>query len=744
MIDKLLEPISKDIEQELQSRLLQFGSQTDNPYYRYLKLIVDHLQGTQAQLEVGFSIILNWGVFGNLSQETKAIEGLDKVPKTNLEESKELLQDLLNYTITNNFFDFLLELMLCQHDLLPENDFCLRLPTQNAIGCCLGAMAEAKHPLMRSRLSQSLGRLIQQPLGVHGLIHSLLSKDDTQTLEKLHQIGRICSVPPKDVAPKVYFANILTQMGHLFHSKDKLDILAVSHVFSVFSNHQPKRIHFFLSKSLANLVSIQECLFENKERDFEEQSISHSLDLLENILLGCSGNANLFDFLKPYFTPLYLVWQTAAHDEAYFKDRLFEVIKCMLQLSTEEETVACIAEMVSKASQLSQVKMVFKVSGDLSITKSDESHFKPMILCHFVEKLSQDICGGIFVKLLQEYTIYSQEDEHLAAHYGTLVLVFLESFGDAVLKNTLQILQFVKLQLLGKDPEVLMLGMSLLNTLLDGEPLPEEPLSEIKIILQNLDYLGDPQLSDLIRTIKVKLVQLNVPKSESQSASLKRFTEALNDLKDELLPVRAHGLTALKNMLLEKDPVAEENVDGIISIFLELIGDEDSFIYLNAVKGLNALGEAYPQHILAKMASRYKDETNDLDYRLRLGEAFLQIIQRAGPTLSVHASIVAENIFLVLLSKQTEIQSSALSLLSALAQENLHLFVPFMYQILDYIHSCLQLEKRPEIKRGISIDNRMSCRALPYFQQHSCQYQATCSKRCAQVSQNHCHLYLQN
>jgi len=49
----------------------------------------------------------------------------------------------------------------------------------------------------------------------------------------------------------------------------------------------------------------------------------------------------------------------------------------------------------------------------------------------------------------------------------------------------------------------------------------------------------------------------------------------MKDMADELLPVRAHGMTQLRNMILKRDEVANENLDDIIKIFLNQIEDQD-------------------------------------------------------------------------------------------------------------------------------------------------------------------------
>jgi len=63
--------------------------------------------------------------------------------------------------------------------------------------------------------------------------------------------------------------------------------------------------------------------------------------------------------------------------------------------------------------------------------------------------------------------------------------------------------------------------------------------------------------------------------TKQRKDSEEQFKEAMKDMADELLPVRAHGMTELRHMILKRDEVANENLDDIIKIFLNQIEDQD-------------------------------------------------------------------------------------------------------------------------------------------------------------------------
>eukprot|EP00833_Pecoramyces_ruminatium_P006170 jgi/Orpsp1_1/1180202/evm.model.c7180000072496.3 len=178
----------------------------------------------------------------------------------------------------------------------------------------------------------------------------------------------------------------------------------------------------------------------------------------------------------------------------------------------------------------------------------------------------------------------------------------------------------------------------------------------------------------------------------------------MKDMADELLPVRAHGMTQLRNMILKRDEVANENLDDIIKIFLNQIEDQDSFIYLNAVKGLSALTDTHPFKVIPEILKIYKcstkDNQNQMDYRLRLGEALLQTIQRAGDTFGKYVDIIVPDIFIVLHDEAPEMRSSALSLLSMICETCPLSLTRYFTRITEYVLDLLALDKVTTSRRG--------------------------------------------
>jgi hypothetical protein len=88
-------------------------------------------------------------------------------------------------------------------------------------------------------------------------------------------------------------------------------------------------------------------------------------------------------------------------------------------------------------------------------------------------------------------------------------------------------------------------------------------------------------------------------------------------------------------------------VPAILSIFLQSIQDDDSYLFLNAVQGLAAMLDTFGKGVLRSLMGEYAGgldglgSTNltqrDVDTRVRVGEALGIVIRQHGDTLSIYS-----------------------------------------------------------------------------------------------------------
>lgn len=131
------------------------------------------------------------------------------------------------------------------------------------------------------------------------------------------------------------------------------------------------------------------------------------------------------------------------------------------------------------------------------------------------------------------------------------------------------------------------------------------------------------------------------------------YQKALTLLQDPILPVRAHGLLLLRQIVTpqalsstNRAPVEAALVPSIISIFLQSIQEDDSYIFLNAVQGLAATVDSFGRETLLGLMNIYSHNLEglgasnltrqDVEKRIRIGEAFSQVIRRCGDALGLY------------------------------------------------------------------------------------------------------------
>lgn len=197
-----------------------------------------------------------------------------------------------------------------------------------------------------------------------------------------------------------------------------------------------------------------------------------------------------------------------------------------------------------------------------------------------------------------------------------------------------------------------LLGLTLLHLKL----LSDHPLIEIRRVAHDLQTLIPTRLSDS------SSATADAPKKSEMEIEMEKYASALAALQDSLLPVRAHGLHILREMILAKSVVltkssggdgAERELDHALDIFVQHVQEPDSFIYLNAVKGLAALTDAHGPEILTKLMKIYSNENGkqQLDTRLRIGEALVQTVQRCGEALGGYVDALLPGLYKVMNTK---------------------------------------------------------------------------------------------
>ena len=156
----------------------------------------------------------------------------------------------------------------------------------------------------------------------------------------------------------------------------------------------------------------------------------------------------------------------------------------------------------------------------------------------------------------------------------------------------------------------------------------------------------------MVLTVRLASASTTVPSGPAREPEEHRirstYQRALKLLQDALLPVRAHGLLLLRELVTTRAGTAPHEMvrtlePAIRDVFLQAVQDDDSYIFLNAVQGLAALADSFGSEALGGLVGIYTGglqgvgvgalTQQDVDMRLRVGEALGEVIRRCGETL---------------------------------------------------------------------------------------------------------------
>lgn len=250
----------------------------------------------------------------------------------------------------------------------------------------------------------------------------------------------------------------------------------------------------------------------------------------------------------------------------------------------------------------------------------------------------------------------------------------IDKMGASMMKNAKQTLSMVKFLLLyheGKhsenDYDNITMALGLLSTLIVGvfgnetEQGPEldHRFEDLLPVLQRYAKHPLPEIAEMVTSAQLSIqTKEYAPKKEQQSADDEdakikaKLHSILTDLRDPLLPVRAHGVQSLRELVLQKSPKLPTYMKQIMSIFQVQLKDDDTYVYLAAIHGLEALGDVYPEQVIPMVIKTYLNASQALEvedvikgttyYQLivipLVGECLVKIAERTGQVLPKYAT----------------------------------------------------------------------------------------------------------
>ncbi|KAF9222024.1 hypothetical protein BS17DRAFT_784322 [Gyrodon lividus] len=205
----------------------------------------------------------------------------------------------------------------------------------------------------------------------------------------------------------------------------------------------------------------------------------------------------------------------------------------------------------------------------------------------------------------------------------------------------------------------------------------------------------------------------SAPPTKGEESPQEIYQKALKLLQDPILPVRAHGLLLLRQLVSSRPRASGTSsteaalAPAIMSIFMQSVQDDDSYIFLNAVQGLSAMVDTFGKEVLGNLLEAYTRNVTtihagglskqEVDTKVRVGEALGQVIRRCGDALSVCADNIVPRLISVFRSSHapTVLRTSAISLLAECVKTSLVAVLGYTNDLSIGMIDLLQVEMVP-------------------------------------------------
>ncbi|XP_054896550.1 transport and Golgi organization protein 6 homolog [Poeciliopsis prolifica] len=198
------------------------------------------------------------------------------------------------------------------------------------------------------------------------------------------------------------------------------------------------------------------------------------------------------------------------------------------------------------------------------------------------------------------------------------------------------------------------------------------------------------------------------PPSGSGDPSDKPLSDWLLEACDPDVPTRAVALRAVTRMVQRRHPEAVQAQEKVLTLFLENLEHEDSFVYLSAIQGLAVLADSYPGQILERLLQDFQrgpslpssKQERSLETRLKVGEVLMRA-SRAMGELAPHLGRPLLGVFLQgTRDPDHTVRASSLSNLGELCQRLDYSLGPLAHELSSCLTALIKTEREAEVRRA--------------------------------------------
>ena len=317
--------------------------------------------------------------------------------------------------------------------------------------------------------------------------------------------------------------------------------------------------------------------------------------------------------------------------------------------------------------EVTRNELEYKAGSDIDLARLDTTIDAFMDLLQTVPDLKSEV-SELFMNLCMKWLAQSTKDRTKPVLISlepssedddardSLIEVkvmqkMMSTFPDRLVEDSTQLLDLVG-QILSdfvtnsvtSSEDTATVALSLLNIVLTSPRHQvtsgnEARLESIQNSLSSISRKRDLEISSTAQSLLLLLryqnmieehtvLNMSTP-TDRQLEDRKSYGLAMSYLTgtDSPPPVRAQGLEIISDLVRDSSPIID--VPALLVLFSSLLQDSEEYIYLRVIKSLIQLSQRHPKAVMKDLIDRYVDpnEEYELDQRLRLGEALLQVIE---------------------------------------------------------------------------------------------------------------------
>ena len=214
--------------------------------------------------------------------------------------------------------------------------------------------------------------------------------------------------------------------------------------------------------------------------------------------------------------------------------------------------------------------------------------------------------------------------------------------------------------------------------------------------------------SDIVeKTKEAKLKCEEIKDLAAKAAETETFSSALEHLEDTEIPIRGHGLIALTSLVSKKDQETLENIEKVTEIFQNNLNDTDTYIYLQAIKGLAQCSFHNPDLIINRLCREYAilDEKKypgdkGVEIRTKIGEALVIVTRILGELTPAHKNKLLNPFLAQINHPDSLVRCSSLSNLGEICKNLRFSLGGIANEIFQALHQVIQFDKDVQVRRA--------------------------------------------